>query len=226
MHLQLKKLAGLVYCTDELVADSVVLEAFLRKAFASEFAFVIDDVILRGTGAGQPLGILASPALCTQAKEGGQAAKTITAANVLAMFSRLLASSVDTAVWYYNVDAFPQIASMTIVSGTAGQPCYMPAGGLSGRAYATLLGLPLIPLEQCATLGQPGDLILMDPARYILATKGGLQVASSIHVRFVADESVIRFIYRLDGQPDLSAEITPYQGTATQSAYIVLAERK
>jgi hypothetical protein len=66
----------------------------------------------------------------------------------------------------------------------------------------------------------------MDPARYILATKGGLQVASSIHVRFVADESVIRFIYRLDGQPELSAEITPYQGTVTQSAYIVLAERK
>ena len=226
LHLQLKKLCGLVYCSDEILQDSIVLEAFLRRAFASEFAFVIDDVILRGSGAGQPLGILASPALVSVPKELGQAGKTLTATNVLSMYSRLLASSVDTAVWYYNTDAFPQIASMTIVSGTAGQPCYMPAGGLSGRSYATLLGLPLIPLEQCATLGQPGDLILLDPQRYILATKGGLQVASSVHVRFVADESVIRFLFRLDGMPELSAPITPYQGSALQSAYIVIEERK
>jgi HK97 family phage major capsid protein len=225
LQLSLKKLAGLCYCTDELLADSTALEAFVRAAFAAEYAFVIDDCILRGTGAGQPLGILGSAALVTQAEEVGQAQRTITATNVLTMYSRLLAGSVDTACWFYNMDAFPQLASMTITAGTAGQPMFIPAGGLSGKPFNTLLGLPLIPLEQCATLGQPGDLILMDPQRYILATKGGLQTASSIHVRFSYDETVFRFVYRLDGQPELSSVITPYMGTATQSAYICLAER-
>jgi HK97 family phage major capsid protein len=226
LQLSLKKLAGLCWATDELLADSTALEAFIRAAFAAEFSFVVDDCVLRGTGAGQPLGVLASAALVTQAKEGGQAQKTITATNVLTMYSRLLAGSVDTACWFYNMDAFPQLASMTITAGTAGQPMFVPAGGLSGKPYNTLLGLPLIPLEQCATLGQPGDLVLMDPQRYILATRGGLQTASSIHVRFTYDETVFRFVYRIDGQPELSSVIVPYQGTATQSAYIVLEERK
>jgi HK97 family phage major capsid protein len=226
LHLELKKLCGLVYLTDEILQDSVVLEAFVRKALNSEFAFVLDDCIVRGLGGSEPLGILNSAALVTVPKEGGQAGKTITALNVLTMYSRLPAGSVDTAVWYYNVDAFAQIAGMTISSGTAGQPCYLPAGGLSGRAYATLLGLPLIPLEQCATLGQPADLILMDPAKYLIASKGGIQTALSAHVRFVFDESVLRAVFRLDGMPELNAPITPAQGTAQQSPYIVLAERK
>jgi HK97 family phage major capsid protein len=225
LKLELKKLAGLVYVTDELLQDANVLEAFLRRAFASEFAFMVDDAIIRGLGGGQPLGILNSPALVTVAKETGQAAKTITAGNVLAMYSRLLASSVDTAVWLYNMDCFPQLCSMTIAAGTAGQPMFIPAGGLSGKPYNTLLGLPLIPLEQCSTLGQPGDLILMDPRRYVLATKGGVQTATSVHCRFVYDESVVRLAYRVDGMPELSAPVSPYQGSATQSAYIVLAER-
>jgi len=225
LKLELKKLAGLCYASDELLEDATVLEAFLRRAFASEFAFVIDDCIIRGTGAGQPLGILHCPALVTVPEETGQAGDTITAANVLAMYSRLLASSVENAIWVYNQDAFPQLCSMTLTAGTAGQPMFVPAGGLSGRPYNSLLGLPLIAMEQCSTLGQPGDLILLDPSRYLLATKGGLQIASSIHIRFSYDETCFRFVYRLDGQPELSSPVTPYQGTATQSAYVTLAER-
>ena len=59
---------------------------------AEEFGFKIDDAILRGTGAGQPLGILKSGALVTVAKESGQTDK-ITVENLVKMWSRLWSRS-------------------------------------------------------------------------------------------------------------------------------------
>ena len=55
MELNLQKLTGLYYATDELLADAVALGAFIQDAFAEEFGFKVDDAIIRGSGAGQPL---------------------------------------------------------------------------------------------------------------------------------------------------------------------------
>jgi hypothetical protein len=74
-------------------------------------------------------------------------------------------------------------------------------------------------------LGDCGDLAFLDLSRYLLATKGGLQTAQSIHVRFLQDESVLRFINRIDGQPDLASAITPAYGTATVSPFVTIAAR-
>ena len=72
-----------------------------------------------------------------------------------------------------------------------------------------------------------GDIILADMNGYILAQKGGIQADMSIHVRFEYDESVFRFVLRIDGQPVRASVLTPYKGgaTATQSHFVALAER-
>ena len=66
IDLQLKKLTGLCFATDELLQDAAALESVIRQAFTDEFAFKIDDDILNGNGAGQPLGILKSNAVVKQ----------------------------------------------------------------------------------------------------------------------------------------------------------------
>ena len=48
---------------------------------------------------------------------------------------------------------------------------------------------------------------------------------SSIHVRFLYDENVFRFIYRCDGQPIWNKALTPYKGSSTVSPYVTLAKR-
>jgi HK97 family phage major capsid protein len=101
----------------------------------------------------------------------------------------------------------------------------MPAGGMSGLPYATLFGRPVIPVEYCATLGTVGDIILADFNEYLLARKGGLQTASSIHFRFDYDETVFRFVLRLDGQPAWNAPLTPFKGSNTLSPFVALATR-
>ena len=227
IELSLKKLIGLCYATDELLGDASALEGVIRDGFTSEFGFLVDDAIINGTGAGQPLGILNSGALVSVTKETGQKAATILAENVIEMDRRLFAASSASAVWLINQNVKRQLYTMSLAVGTGGIPVYMPAGGLSGRPYGDLLGRPVIPIEQCASLGTVGDIILADLGGYILAEKGGISSDMSIHVRFIYDESVFRFVLRIDGQPVRASALTPYKGTAsdTQSHFVALSTR-
>jgi len=229
IELNLKKMIGLCYATDELLQDMTALDGVIRSGFASEFGFLLDDAIINGTGAGQPLGILNAGCLVSVAKETGQNADTVVAENVIKMYSRIFATSRPNAVWLINQNIEPQLFTMSLAVGTGGIPIYMPAGGLSGQPYATLFGRPVIAIEQAATLGDLGDIIFADlPGGYILAEKGGIQSDMSIHVRFEYDESVFRFVLRVDGQPVRASALAPYKGSSTldtQSHFIALAAR-
>lgn len=226
IELSLKKLTGLCYATDENLQDASQLEGIIRESFSGEFGFQIDDGIINGTGAGQFLGILNAGSLVSVDKEVGQKAKTIVAENVIKMSSRIFASSYQNAAWYVNQNTLPQLYTMSIAVGTGGQLVFVPPGGLSSAPYGSLLGRPVIPIEQCATLGTVGDIILADLSKgYVLAEKGGLESAVSIHVRFEYAESVFRFILRMDGQPVRASALTPYKGSETLGHFVALATR-
>ncbi len=225
VELNLNKLLGFFYTTDELLADAAALEEIGMLAFSDEFGFKLDDAAVRGPGAGTPLGILNSPSLVTVAKEGGQAAATIVYENLVKMWSRMWAASRPNAVWFINQDIEPQLFTMGLIVGTGGAPVYLPPGGLSATPYGTLFGRPVVPIEQCSTLGTVGDIILADMSQYVAAEKGGMQSAASIHVRFLYDESCFRFTMRVDGQPLWNSALTPANGSNTLSPFVALATR-
>ena len=225
IELTLKKLMGICYATDELMSDAMALETIITKAFSDEFSFKIDDACINGTGSGQPLGIINAPCLVSVTKETGQAADTLVWENIVKMWSRMWARSRQNSVWLINQDVEPQLYSMSLAVGTGGQPVYMPAGGASASPYSTLFGRPVIPIEQCATLGDKGDIILADMSQYAMIDKGGLAAAQSIHVKFLYDENVYRFIYRTDGQPMWNVALTPYKGSNSLSPFVTLNER-
>jgi HK97 family phage major capsid protein len=114
---------------------------------------------------------------------------------------------------------------MGLIVGTGGSPIYMPPGGLSASPYGTLFGRPMLPIEQASTVGTVGDILLLDPTQYIMGDKGGMQSASSVHVRFIYDESVYRFTLRTDGQPLWNSALTPAKGSNTLSPFVALATR-
>ncbi|ACV64375.1 major capsid protein HK97 [Desulfofarcimen acetoxidans DSM 771] len=225
MELNLQKLIGLCYATDELLADQATLESVLMDGFAEEFGFLVDDAVIRGTGVGMPLGILNSNAVVTVPKENAQAARSLTAENIINMWARLWARSQPNAVWLINQDIIPELYQLKIPIGTAGQLLYMPANGLSEMPYGTLFGRPVIPVEYCETLGTKGDIILADFGQYVIADKGGVTSAVSIHVRFIYDEQCFRFTYRVSGQSFWNAPLSPYRGTNTISPFVVLETR-
>lgn len=225
MELKLKKLFGLCYASDELLQDAVALEAVINKAFPDEMSFVMEDEIINGTGAGQMLGILGGGCLVSVAKETGQAAASVVYDNITKMWGRMFAPCRANAVWLINQDVEQPLNGMGISVGTGGIPVYLPPGGLSETPFARLMGRQVIPVEQCQTLGTVGDILLADLSQYTMIDKGGIQAASSMHVRFINDEQTYRFIARNDGQPSWNSALTPKNGSNTLSPFVALATR-
>ena len=228
IELDLKKLTNLVYLTSELMDDAPALAEWVIAAFAKEIRFKCDVAIVRGTGAGQPLGILNAAALVTVAKQTGANADTIVWEDIKAMYAQLFAPSRASMVWLTNQNCLEQLMSMTQPVGTGGIPVWLPASGASGTPFDTLLGRPLLLTEACSKIGDLGDIFAFDPKEYLIIEKRPFQFASSIHVRFVNDEHVLRYIARLDGQPIWNGSLIPYQDTTTSqpvSPYVTLAAR-
>ena len=215
IELNLNKLIGLCYATDELLDDAAALEQTIREGFSAEFDFLIANAIMNGTGAGQPLGINNAGCVISVAAEAGQGVNTVVFENINKMWSRMMASSRPNAIWVCNQDVEPQLHQMSIAVGTGGVPVYMPAGGMAAAPYGSLFGRPVVPIEQCPVLGDAGDIMLADFSQYKAIDKGGMRGDVSIHVQFIYDESVFRFVYRFDGQPVLASAITPFSAGAT-----------
>ena len=225
MEMKLKKLIGLVYATDELQADASALDSYVQRNLPEELRYTAEDSVFNGTGLGQPSGVMNSGALITVAKENNQAADTVVAENIMKMFARMWPRSLGRAVWYISQDVWPQLFQMHIAVGTGGVPVFVPPGGLSAAPYGTLMGRPILPIEYADKLGDLGDIVLADLGEYQMIEKSGMQAASSIHVKFVYDETCFRFVWRVDGQTKWNSPLTPKNGGDTLSPFVTLAAR-
>ena len=228
LTLKPKKLTVLAYLTGELEDDAPAAAAHLQKVVPSEMAYMINRAIVRGTGTGEPLGILNSGGLTTVAVETGQtSADPLLAENIDKMYSRMIGSSLPGAVWLINQGLTPYLQAMGRTVGAAGWPAYMPPGGLSQSPYGSLKGLPVLPCPWCSAYNTTGDIILANLKGYLVGTKGGVRADTSIHVQWLTDEKSYRFIFRIDGQPWRASPLTPenVSGTETLSDFVALATR-
>ena len=224
LQLTAKKLVGYTVISNELLADSAVgLEALLQVQFGNALAYYEDDAFINGDGVGEPLGIKNSSALISVAKETGQAATSIVFQNILKMYSRMLPSSIGRAVWLAHPDTFPQLAQMSLSVGTGGSAVFI--SNTVGGPPATIFGRPLILTEKCQSIGTAGDIYFADLSYYMIGDRQSLTAAASPHVKFTTDQTVYRFIQRLDARPWLDSPLTPRNGSNTLSPFVALATR-
>ena len=117
----------------------------------------------------------------------------------------------------------------------------MPLGGLlhqfleadtPGRGVEWLEPCPGLVVDQHGrlggqrgTVGDLGDIMFANLAQYKMIRKGGIKGDSSIHVRFVNDETAFRWVMRVNGDTKPSNVITPTNGSNTLSPFVVLAAR-
>ncbi len=228
-EIRLFDIKGICYATNRLLQNAVTLEAWIGKAFRSEMFFKLDDEVVRGTGAGQCVGIVGGPSTVSVAAEGGQAAGTVLTENILKMYNALFAASRGSAVWFYQQDLEPQLETLCYAIGTGGvlMPLFVPAGvGNNTEKFAKLKGLPAFPIEQASASGTVGDIILADLQNgYITIDQGGIDAQSSVHVKFLEDETAFRFTYRANGAPRLRSTVAAYKGSTARSHLITLATR-
>lgn len=224
-----QKLIGLLYATEELLEDTDALNVWASKTFPKAMAFQYDLECFSGTGAGQFLGFMNAPALVTVPKDAGQtfAANPLTTSNILNMHSALLASSRKNSVWFINQNIEQSLYALTIPGnmGTAVALYVQPGMAGNNGQYGTILGHPVIPVEQAATLGTTGDIVLADMEEYLIGERSGIRADSSIHVQFLTGQTAFRWMMRNDGKPKQRAPLTPLNGTQLLSSFVALATR-
>jgi HK97 family phage major capsid protein len=225
--LDAKKLTAYTDIPNELLSDSIgSFQTFIDQMFPEALAWYEDVAFLTGSGVGEPLGSLSAsnPSLITVAKEAGQPADTIVWENIVKMYSRMLPSSINRAVWVISQDCFPELATMALSVGTGGSAIWL-GNGVSGPPM-TILGRPVIFTEKApGVLGDLGDVSFVDFGFYLIGDRQVMSAMSSPHYKFGNDQTSYRIIERVDGRPWLQSAITPKNGGATLSPFVQLAAR-
>ena len=220
--LRLNKLTALLPITNELVEDAPILYNYLQRAVPQKFIHEFNRVFIEGTGAGEPLGILNAGSLVSVAKETGQALTLLLFTNIVNMVGRMYSPCFNRSVWIVNADVLPQLYQMKFSTATSDQPIFLPPGGASASPYATLFGRPIYTLEAAKTLGDKGDIMLVDWSQYLTAAKAeGLRTDMCIHLFFDMDTSCFKFVWRLAGQPLWRTAITPASGSNNTLSFAV-----
>lgn len=228
MSMRLHKLTALVKVTEELMEDAPLLESWINAQAPGAIVQKINSAILKGSGAGQPLGILSSGFKIKVAKEVGQAADSVVWENINKMLGALAPASLSRAVWILNPAILPLLRLMTFGTGGANPvPVYLPATGVAGAPFGTLFGLPIMPMMGgVKAVGDEGDIMLCDFSYYFTAIKGGgVKAAMSSHVYFEQSINALKFTQRIAGQIPYKAPITNEAGDFQASGIITLADR-
>ncbi len=198
IQLNAQKVIGLASATDELLADSAVNVAnFLVTLFGEAIAYEEDKKFIQGSGSNEPLGIMEYDGTSVVARN---TSSKILIEDVLALDENFPAwAEQGNVVWLTSKKGKTQLRQLGRTSTTFNQ-VWMES--MRAGDPPTLLGHPVLFTEKVdTTIGNSGDIILANLSWYYVGDRGGLEVTSSIHDRFRYDETVFRFVKRVDGQP-------------------------
>ncbi len=215
VELEPKELGGSTICTDKLLRNYPAMTSWLRKQYNMRVDAKEDYMFLRGDGIGKPRGILGCAAEKTVIRS---TASTIGFTDVQNMLMALKSDSWGNAVWIANQSTLAQFTGL--VDG-AGNTLFL-VGDATKNIPATLFGIPIIFSGRTPTLGNKGDLMLADFSYYIIKEGSGPYFASSEHVYFTTNKTVIKMFKLVDGAPWVQSPLLLEDGTTTVSPFVIL----
>jgi len=222
MELNAKKLTGLIRFSSELNADTPGGMTQIENLCGKGLAWYRDKAFLKGSGAGEPLGILSANCTIEVDPETGQDSDTIIYENLTAMMSRLFAGSFANSIWVAHQSTIPMLLSLSQAVGVGGD--HIPVLTESNGGFR-ILTRPVVFSEKMEPLGDKGDIGLFDFSAYCVGLRQDMRFDTSIHVAFETDEILSRIIERHDGQPLWDSALTLEDGSTTVSPFVVLGAR-
>ncbi len=223
MALEAHKLIGFTRSSDEMLDDSAIsLEAFLSGplGFAGGATWMEDYAFLRGTGNGQPLGVINAPATITVTRGAGQ--QNVAFTDLVNMVEHFL--STGKGLWVINQGLISNLMTMQDPNSNYLWPTLF-AGGAAVGMPPTLLGYPYQFTEKAPTLGSNGDIGLYDFSYYLIGDRQATTVESTQYEDWRYDKTSWRMVHRVDGKPWLSSPLTLTDGAATISPFVILGAK-
>ncbi len=219
-----KKYTDFKTVPNELIMDSPIAVLPLVGVLGREgVGFYEDRDAIWGTGSNTAMkGFMKSGSLISVTRS---VASHITWPDILGMQSHLFPSSYKRAVWACSPSALVDLGQMGIAVGTGGSGVWIanvPGQTAAQAMPMSILGRPLIITEKLQTLGTAGDIVLCDFSYYIIGDRMELSIQASTERYFEKDQTAVRIVERVDGQPWIDSALTAYNGTDTLSAFCAL----
>jgi HK97 family phage major capsid protein len=212
------ELCGYVPVSNTLSEDWGGLEDFLHQLFAKGISWYIDYAFLRGTGAGQPQGILNWPGFISVDRSAASAFALSDYANVLARW--LPNWNTSAACWACHPTVLAKLLQMQ-APGAGGSTLFVD--NARERPQYILGGLPLEVTEKLPSLNTAGDIILADFSKYVIGDRKQIEVAFSPHFIFNKNQTAWRVVSRVAGMPWMSNKLTLADGSNTLSPFVGVA---
>lgn len=204
------KLAAYTVASDELLTDAGIgLEDLLKALFRGAVMDAWEHYWLNGTGSGQPLGILHSNATGTIEVSRATGGNDFDLADALAMKTRLLVKNPAKVAWGMH----PFLEADLVNLALNGNTCLSYVPNLNDAPPLRLLGYPVVFSEHMADPGEAGDVVLGDFSGYIKVMRQDVTIDTSIHYKFINDQTTWRVVTRAGGKPWLMSPV-PMRGHA------------
>ena len=212
--LEPKKLAAYTRVSNEWFEDNSAVR--IETMIANAISWYLDKAFLQGTGAGQPLGLLNSPALLTVNQD---ISENIGARDFANMWQALHPACRGNATWIIDNSRVSDLYYLdhAAFAETNMSPAYL-TGGISKAPPSTIFGQPVVYTEKL-----PADTILLaDVSQYAIGLRREIRLMASIHEHFQNDQTSFRATIRVDGESLWDEPLTLADGSSQVSPFVVL----
>ena len=225
-ELSLQKLTAAYEATDEILDDASALGSEIERKVPQAMIHRLNEAIIDGDGVGKPAGILQSDFTITTAKVSNQPAKSVVFRNFTGMWTSVMPERRTNALWLYNAGL--EKAILEIKDDEGAFMALSPTRGnqLNAMPYDSIFGVRTMPMMSVMKApGAKGDLLFADFDYYKAISKGGIESAVSIHVKFLESIQTFRFVMRFNGKVPWTKPIAAQYGDHQRSGFAVLAAR-
>lgn len=171
------ELAGYTEVSERALSRSAIqLETFLTTLFRDAMRFVLDTVILTGTGTGQPTGIVNTAGILLQPRA---VANQVSDVDLVKLKHQILPVHRAGAEWAIHDEVEE---ALELETDTQDRPLFRAS--TADGAFDRLVGFPFTVGTNLPTLGQQGDVIFGNFKHYIMAMEEEITLARSSEFKF------------------------------------------
>ena len=213
------ELTGLTSLTNKALRNASQLSSFVEDMFRMAINGAEDMAFIAGDGIAKPLGLISpknTGAILVKRNTAGK----ITYEDIIAMKSKMITTSWGSCFFNASLSALPQLEDL---KDSSGNRIYSQILNPKESGYVGMLsGIPLKLTGKVNTLGNVGDLSLVDPNYYLIKDGVAPMIAYSEHVEFVNGKTLVKIVKSVDGQLWNREPLTLEDGKTQVSPVIIL----
>jgi len=215
ISLEPHEVAAHIPVTDKLLRNAPGVAGTINQLLTWALRQAEDDEFMTGDGVGKPLGVLGHDSTITVTRE---TAAEVNYADIVDMYAKIVFGG--DYVWSANQTVLPQLMQMT---DAADNLIWQP--NAREGSPGSVLGVPLLMNQRQPTLDSgDGDIGLFDFRYYYIKDGVGPLIASSEHVEFKNNKTLVKAFLSVDGQPAIDDKLELEDGENV-SPFVVLAEK-